>query len=382
MTIGIDASRAFLSNRTGIEEYSYRLIRHLRDELVRESVVLYVRCGQASRIDFPLPERWIVKELRARKFWTQWALAIEMIRNPPDALLVPAHTVPWIHPKRTVVVVHGLEYEVCPEAYAARERMLMRFSLRNSCRWASDIITVSESTKKDLVKIYGVPREKISVIYEGTGGEESKINSRNFGSDSSIPMSKPYFLFIGRIETRKNVARMIDAFCLFKRKRRTDHILILAGKPGFGYGGILDRKTKTTCPSDILELGYVDECEKRKLLQGADALLFPSLAEGFGLPILEAQSVGIPVLTSKISSMPEIAGECGAVFVDPSDTEDIARGIESVALDKPLRNAIISRGLRNARRFSWKKCAKGVARTLLVPNEVADDASEAHGIPN
>lgn len=357
MTLGIDASRAFLAKRTGIEEYSYQVIKHLRNELADERVVLYVRKGRVP--DFDIPKSWRVQTVGWPRLWTQGGLALEMLVRPVDALFVPAHTVPWIHPKNTIVTVHGLEYEFCPEAYSMWERLYMRWSIRNSCQWASRIISVSENTKQDLVRLYGVSEGKIRVVSEGVSIEKSEIESRRPESDS------PYFLFVGRIETRKNVARIVEAFDQFKDKCRTAHRLVLAGKPGYGFDEFKRQLEQSSRRSDIVELGYVGEERKRELLRGAAGFLFPSLYEGFGLPILEAQAAGVPVVTSKTSSLPEVAGAAGAAFVDPESAEDIALGIEKIALESDFRSAIIENGRRNVGRFSWESCAKQIARELV-----------------
>ena len=370
-TIGIDASRAFLEKRTGIEEYSYQVIRYLGNELAGERVVLYVRRNQS--INFDIPKAWRIRTLGWSRFWTQGGLALEMLRHPVNALFVPAHTVPWIHPKKTVVTIHGLEYEFCPEAYSWWERVYMRWSIRNSCRWASKIIAVSENTKRDLMRLYGVAEERVSVIYEGIGNSESGENSAESIGDSKLSSfvsklfsdSCRYLLFVGRVETRKNVARMVGAFDIFKRKYGTDHKLVLAGKPGYGYKKIREVVSESAHAKDILELGYVSEEEKRKLLRHATGFLFPSLYEGFGLPVLEAQSVGVPVLTSNTSSLPEVSGAGSTVLVDPLSIKDIALGIEKIALESDFRNAIIKNGRRNVGRFSWESCAKQIARELV-----------------
>lgn len=378
MTIGIDASRAFLPKRTGIEEYSYQVIKHLTKELAEERVVLYVRKNQV--VDFDLPKMWRVRSLGWSRCWTQGGLALEMLLRPVDTLFVPAHTVPWVHPKRTVVVVHGLEYEFCFDAYSWWERRYMRWSIKNSCRWASKIIAVSENTKRDLVRLYSVPEEKIRVIYEGVKqmknegsdfNEQGTMNKEQWNpslptTNYKLPIPRPYFLFVGRIETRKNVARMIEAFDIFKRKCGTEHTLVLAGKPGYGYEEVKSQIRQLTDESrdDIVEVGYVSEEEKLELLKNAEGFLFPSLYEGFGLPVLEAQAVGVPVLASNTSSLPEVAGEGGAVFVNPENVEDITAGIERLALDRGFRSAIIEGGFKNVTRFSWEQCAREIAEML------------------
>ncbi|QQS15546.1 MAG: glycosyltransferase family 4 protein [Candidatus Moraniibacteriota bacterium] len=381
MIIGIDASRAFLAKRTGIEEYSYQLIKHLRHELAGERVVLYVRATNNRQqttsskqsitdgIDFELPEKWAVRELWAPRFWTQGRLAIEMLFHSVDVLFVPAHTVPWIHPKRTVVVVHGLEYEFCPETYSLWERIYMRWSIRNSCRWASSIIAVSENTKRDLMSRYSMPEEKMRVVYEGVSYLQFPTDNEQSDSRPSVsrfPISNPYFLFIGRIEARKNVRRIIAAFDRFKKKHGTNHQLVLAGKPGFGYEVISDQLKTLPCREDVVEAGYVSEEEKWRLLRNANGFLFPTLYEGFGLPVLEAQSAGVPVVTSNVSSLPEVSGSDSAILVDPLNVEEIAQGIEKIALDQGFRSGIIERGFQNAARFSWEACAREIAELLKL----------------
>ena len=194
MRIGIDASRAFMKERTGIEEYSYQVVKSLRGKLKNHQVVLYLRKGQA--VDFDLPAGWRVKVIRWPYLWTQFGLSLEMLLRPVDALFIPSHTVPMIHPKKTVVTVHGLEYEVMPQAYSFPARMYMRLSIKFSCRWAATIIAVSENTKKDLINIYKIPGEKIRVVHEG-------VSKRNFQFPiyNQFPMIK--FLMMKKILNTK-----------------------------------------------------------------------------------------------------------------------------------------------------------------------------------
>ncbi len=369
MVIGIDASRAFLKRRTGIEEYSYQVIKHLRDVLPADAeVVLYVRKkvsfihGRIQKstpeIDFALPKNWRVRAIWAPRFWTQIGLSLEMLFQSPDVLFVPAHTVPLIHPKKTVVTIHGLEYEYCKEAYSFWERIYMHYSIMWSCKVASTVICVSENTKKDVMKLYGVGEEKIEVVSEGYE-KQSTINNQQLTKENS------YLLFIGRLEERKNVVRIIEAFEILKEKYKILHELVLVGKPGYGYARIKQQIANSKYQEVIIEKGYVTEAEKWELLQNAEAFLFPTLYEGFGLPVLEAQSVGVSVVTSNISSLPEVAGD-GAIFVDPFSTESIAQGIYQVLSDQGLRSGIIEKATRNVGRYSWARCAGEVAQLLLT----------------
>jgi len=368
MIIGVDASRAFLRRRTGIEEYSYQVISHLRKTIpAGDRVILYIRRNQI--VDFDLPENWMVKRLWAPRFWTQWRLSLEMLFHPPDVLFVPAHTVPIIHPARTVVTVHGLEYEMFPEAYSFWERLYMRLSIRFSVRAASLVVAVSENTKRDLVRVYGMPEEKLLVVYEGCSfrhSEQSEESRSVLESAANNGISRqarddrktPYLLFIGRLEERKNIVRIIEAFEILKEKYRIPHELVLVGNPGYGYEKI--RFKIQNSKFKIREPGYVLEEKKVKLLKNADIFLFPTLYEGFGLPVLEAQAAGVPVLTSNSSSLPEVGGE-GALYVDPLSAPDIAEKTWKILSEKEVRSAILAAGTENIRRFSWKKCSEEIA---------------------
>jgi len=373
MLIGIDASRAFIKNRTGIEEYSYQVIKNLMNRIGKEhQVVLYIRQNQS--VDFNLfgnlpagKQDWKVKAIKWPRLWTQIGLSLEMLFNKVDVLFIPAHTVPIIHPKNTVVTIHGLEYEFCPKAYSFWERLYMRISIKNSCRWAKKIIAVSENTKRDLIKLYNIPEEKIRVIYEGY---EKKLQSpiSNFQSSLNEKIFKPYLLFVGRIEERKNIAGILDAYRILVEKYNIPHALVLAGAPGFGYGFIKLKiqnylKIKNL-KLKITELDYVSENQKWQLLSHADIFLFPSLYEGFGLPILEAQSIGVPVIASNNSSIPEVVGK-SAILIDPKNPNEIAEAVQKILSDENLKKDLIAKGLENVKRFSWEKCVQQIAEVIL-----------------
>ena len=417
MRIGIDASRAFLEKRTGIEEYAYQVIKNLRDQLSCFEVCLYLRKKQT--VDFEIPANWKIKVINWPFFWTQGGLSLEMLFHPVEALFIPAHTVPLIHPKKTVVTIHGLEYEFCPQAYSLWERIYMRVSIRKSCQWASRIISVSENTKKDLMKLYKVTEEKIEVVYEGyessnhlniktfkqdteceslslracnqakqsrallKAGSPRIFDYKNSRDDEECSMfhdlcSTPFLLFLGRIEERKNVENIIKAFEILKEKYQLEHKLVLAGKPGFGFEKIQNKIQETRYNNQIISLGFVSEEEKWELLKKAEVFVFPTQYEGFGIPILEAQSVGCPVVASNNSSIPEITcpkakpsehrrlnlPEFSALLVNPQSPTEIAEAIHEIISNQSFKKDLIEKGLENVQRFSWEKCGREVAEIL------------------
>ncbi|MFA7209797.1 MAG: glycosyltransferase family 1 protein [Parcubacteria group bacterium] len=359
MIIAIDGSRAFLKQRTGIEEYSYQVIKHLRDKLDGHQVVLYVRKNQ--KVDFEMPGNWKIKTIRWPRFWTQLGLSLEMLLRPADVLFVPAHTVPWIHPKKTVVVVHGLEYEIMPQAYSKWGRLYMRCSIRNSCRWAEKVVSVSRNTKQDLVRLYGIPEDKIQVVYEGYDLENSK--SVPDGGNSDFQKYKPFLLFVGRLEERKNIVGIIKAFEILKEKHGVPHKLLLAGGNGYGFPAIGYLIENSKYKDDIIRLGFVPDEKKFELISQADIFMFPTFYEGFGIPVLEAQSVGVPVIASNTSSIPEVAGD-SAVLVDPDEAWYIAERTYELISDREYRGDMVKRGYENVKRFGWDGCAEKISDIL------------------
>lgn len=358
MKIGIDGSRAFLKQRTGVEEYSYQVIRKLRTRLNEHRVILYLRSYQ--EVDFSLPANWRIRKIHCPRLWTQIGLSLEMFLRPVDVLFVPAHTAPFFHPKKTVVTVHGLEYEIMPEAYSPFERFYMRFSIKNSCRWSRKIISVSKNTKRDLMNFYDVPEGKINLVYEGY---EDKTKGFNLAVEEEIEKLKPYFLFVGRLEKRKNILGIVEAFDLFKQKTGAKHKLVLGGRFGYGEEEIKARISQSDYAKDIVIMGFVSDERKWQLFKNAEVFLFPTLYEGFGLPVLEAQSQGVPVITSNTSSLPEVANG-SAFLVDPTEPKFIADAMIALTSDKKMADEMIKKGYENIKRFSWKNCADLIATVL------------------
>jgi len=360
MNIGIDASRAFIKEKTGIEEYSYQLIRNLAMmDLKSHQIFLYAK--KNSVIDFNLPDNFKLKIISLNKLWTQIGLASEMMKNKPDILFVPSYTIPQTHPAKTIVTIHGLEYKYFPECYSIKERLFLELNTLFSIKWSSKIIVPSESTKRDLIKFYGVEDSKIKVVYHGVRSQKfikSKVHK--------VKNNEFNILFVGRLEKRKNIVNLIKAFEVFKKSyelRATSYKLILVGKAGFGFQEIKKAIQESFFSKDIILKNYISEAEKDELYKKADLFVLPSFYEGFGLPILEAMSYGVPVICSNNSSLPEVAGDA-ALLVDPNNIQEISEAMSKVFNDD-LRNKMIKKGFENVERFSWEKCARETMNVLL-----------------
>ena len=358
MKIAIDASRAFLDKKTGIEEYVFQLVKNLQNDLADHEVILYLRIGGEEKLKkvFKIPEKWEVKEIPFKYFWTQIGMAWEFLTNSPDVLFVPAHTIPWIHPKNSVVTIHGLEYEHCPESYSLYSRWFHRFFIKKSCKWAKKIIAISENTKNDLIEVYGIDAKKIEKVYNGF---TEIVNTKK----TFKKRKKKYLLFLGRIEQRKNIERIVKAFEILKASKVYDGQLVLAGKAGHGFQKIKKTIDEIEFSKDVIMKGYVNDEERCSLIKNADIFLFPSLSEGFGLPILEAQSVKTPVITSDKGPMDEVAGDKN-LLVNPYEVESIVKVSKDILNNSQKSKKIVENGLKNIERFSWEKCGKETSEIL------------------
>ncbi|MDP3057086.1 MAG: glycosyltransferase family 1 protein [bacterium] len=364
MIIGINTSAALKENPTGVEEYVFQLIKHLAviPESRAHRFILYLnprlRSGRLKELQ-TLPENFELKFLSFPFGWTQIRLAWEMLNSKIDVLFIPVHILPLIHPKRSVVALHGLEYEYFPELYPFWHRLYLRWSTKYALKTAARIIAVSENTKKDLMKLYGGNVQKISVVYHGIG-QEPKIMSQDPENNK-----RGSIVYIGRIEMKKNILGIIEAYNKFRQKNlQFSNKLILVGGTGFGFEKIASAINASAFKKDIVLKGYVTESEKNDLLKNSSVFLFPSFYEGFGLPVLEAQAAGVPVITSNTSCLPEVAG-AGAVFVDPKNSREITMALEKVLSDEALRQDLIQAGYENTKRFSWEKCARETLKILI-----------------
>ena len=366
MLIGIDASRAVSPQPTGTETYSRQLIQALLALDSPYRFRLYFRISPPAA-SFPGAELWPIPFPR---LWTHIRLSWEMARRPPDLLFVPAHVLPPIHPPLSPVTVHDLGYLRFPRAHPPLQRLYLDLTTRWNSWAAAHLLADSEATKADLVAHYGTPPEKVTVAYPGY--DEALAPVRDPAALAAVKarygITGNYFLYLGTLQPRKNLSRLVTAFASLKPEAlQPETQLVLAGRRGWLYRNLFDQVRRMGLEDRVLFPGYIPEEDKAPLLSGALAFVFPSLYEGFGLPVLEAQACGCPVVCSNTSSLPEVAGE-GALLVDPTDAEALAAAMARLAGDPALRASLVERGFANLERFSWERCARtvlGVFERLL-----------------
>ncbi|MEA3248748.1 MAG: glycosyltransferase family 1 protein [Patescibacteria group bacterium] len=364
--IGIDASRANSITRTGTEWYAYHLIRELKS-LIPDSCQVVLYSKEPLRDDLvDLPAHWENRVLRwpPRYLWTQMRLAWEMLVRPPDLLFVPAHTLPLVLPKKAVTTLHDVTFMVVPEAYSWKGRAYHRFAARYAVRRAAHIFTVSEFSRQEIMKWFGADAERISVThlsYDESSFRSDLDMSRTSAVLNRHGVSKPYFLFVGRLERKKNFAALVEGFRKF-RESHSDHNLVLVGKRGRGADEVLGDGIE-----GIREMGYVGADELPHLYAGAEAFVFPSRHEGFGIPVLESFACGTPVITSRNSAIPEVAGQA-AYYLETNDAVGIAEAMGRIIDQSWLREKLSELGSLRVRDFTWRATAEktweGIERLL------------------
>jgi len=359
MLIGIDASRAVAGQRTGTEAYAYHLIQALISLTAEQAIRLRLYFNGPPPEDLlahaPHVEPVIIPFPR---LWTHFRLAWELHRRPPDLFFTPAHVIPWSYLGRSAVTVHDLGYHHFPQTHPWWQRAYLRWSTRHNGRRAHIILADSAATKTDLIQFDQIPAAKIKVVYPGappglqpvTAAAELATVARRY------QIEPPYLLYLSTIQPRKNLVRLVAAYADLPQPAPQ---LVIAGKMGWLAEPILAaiRALPPAVQACIVLPGYVDERDKAALLSGATAVVYPSLYEGFGFPVLEAQLCGTAVICANTSSLPEVAGD-GALLVDPLDTAGLTAAMQQVIMDADLRRRLIVQGQVNAARFTWENAAR------------------------
>jgi glycosyltransferase involved in cell wall biosynthesis len=377
MIIGIDASRANHNQRTGVEEYAFQLVQHLKKVIpVQVGVVLYVDKPLQGELA-GLPNNWTQKVLNWPpfgsaqgkpnwKFWTQIRLSWEMLWHAPDVLFIPAHVFSLIHPSKTVMTIHDIAAITFPQSYNWFERWYSVWSAKYAVRKLWQVIVPSEFTKNELTSAFGLQTtEKIKVVSHGYD-KRYTIGDKNIEDINKIlikyNLAGPYLLSVGRLEEKKNIVNVIKAFEKVRLQTSDFRLqLLLVGKPGYGYEKIKQAIASSPYKSDIITPGYVDDEDLPYLFAGAKVFVFPSLSEGFGLPVLEAMACGCPVVAGSGSASVEVGGEA-CLYANPLNAQEIASATQQALFQ---RSVLSAKGLARVGQFSWNKCAEETARLLL-----------------
>lgn len=360
-TVGIDASSANKPHKTGVEWYAYHLIQNMKKHALRpdERVLLYspaeLRGGLAE-----WPAGWSARQLSwtLKRGWMQIRMSAEMIRHKPDLLFVPAQGLPRVLGKKTATTIHDLGFLHRPDLYEVGTRKILELATQEAVNRSDQIITVSETTRQDILNQYPLSPDKVSVtplavdfsVFKTRSAQEIQLVREELG------IKQPYFLYVGRLEAKKNLPTLIKAFDRFCAQTGVAMNLVLVGSPGFGHGEIIEAIKLSPFGRFIKQVGYAPSAKIAALMSGASAFCFPSWFEGFGLPNLEAMAAGAPLIISDLPVHREVVGNA-ALFVQPDDASGWAEALHRIASNENLAHQLVDRGRERVQEYSWARTA-------------------------
>jgi glycosyltransferase involved in cell wall biosynthesis len=326
-----------------------------RNKIVSSPFVETIDCG------------WMIRFRPSRILWENLILPEVIKKRKIDLLHAAGFTLPGRISCKSVITIFDMTFFTMPQLHLASKVAYFQKMIPVALKKADKIIAISKQTKNDIINIFGVAQDKIRVIYIGAGKEFRVISDKDAveGIKQKYGLPKKYILFVGTIEPRKNIKGLIHAYEVLKKKGY-EHKLVIVGKRGWHYSDIFEAVRRLKLNSDIIFTDYVLGQDLPFIYNGASIFVYPSFYEGFGIPVLEAMSCGIPVVTSGVSSLPEIAGEA-ALLINPMDIEGISISIDKILRDSHLANALVKKGLDRASLFSIEKL---IAETVQVYKEV------------
>lgn len=379
MVIGIDGNEANVRERVGSGKYAFELLEQFAKHK-KHRFLIYLK--EEPLADLPKSHHFSYQVVGPKKLWTQFALPLKLFfGKKPDIFFSMGHYGPRFSNVPYVITVHDLSYLHFPQLFKKDDLYQLKnwsaYSIKNSIH----IFAVSKTTKEDIVKNYKLDPSKITVTYEGYAQDKFKPQSNDTIDKirKKYKIKEDYIIFVGTLQPRKNIERLIEAFKQVigrsgnRAIRKTpdnlitrqpdDLQLVIVGKKGWLYDPIFAKVKTLDLKDKVIFTDYVPDEDLVALISGAKVYVLPSLWEGFGIPVVEAQACGVPVVVSNTSSLPEIVADSG-ILVDPESVESITRGIGTVLSDEKLRQNLIKKGFENIKRFSWERCAEDVLAAL------------------
>ncbi len=366
MRVAID-STPLLNQRTGIGQYTYHLVRNLLDLDSAPNLVLFcVSLRKPASLQELIPEHpnlsYADYRVPARLMQTAWDMIglpyVESFTGQLDVFHATNYIAPPQKKGKLILTVHDVGFARMPEAHPQSSRMFSEVLPRQLQR-ADKVVVVSEFTRNELLEIFDVPVQKVQVIHNGISPDFRPIKEPAALGEifRKYQIEQGYVLFVGKLEARKNLVGIIEAYSLFKNSSKSAHKLVLAGSLGWKGEEALGKVVEYGLEKDVVHLGYVPDTDLPVLMSGAAVFLYPSLYEGFGIPTIEAMACGTPVIASNSTSLPEVVGDAG-LLVDPHSPEEIAHALTDILSDAARRNRLVNKGLARAKRFSWRKMAE------------------------
>jgi glycosyltransferase involved in cell wall biosynthesis len=367
--IAIDAADLCYDRVDGTRIYIKNVLDQIGKFDQKNRYLIYLKEQLNPQLKFKIYPNYEIKKSKSTFFWTQTRFPLELFKDAPQLLWMPLQTVPFVTLKKLkiVITIHDLAFLFFKKHFKLKDRVLLTKFAKKSILRADRIIAVSKNTKQDILKYFPISEKKIKVIYHGFDKKlfnlEKAINKNKIDQvKAKYKIKGDYLIYVGAIQPRKNIKVLIKAFAFLKNKNQANLKiknlkLVIAGAKAWLFKDIISKAKKSDFKEDIIFTGYYQTQELPYLLGGAKAFIFPSLYEGFGIPVLEAMACGTPAIVAKNSSLPEVGGKAVEYF-KTKDHLDLAKKILKVLEDKDLKKNMTKKGLIQANKFSWEKCAK------------------------
>jgi len=363
MKIAIQVADLDASRIDGTRVYIHNMLKFFGKLDKTSEFLLYHKNKFNPELTPPSFPNYKIKQKNFPFFWTQAWLCRQLRRDQPDVLWMPMHNIPVLHSgkMKTVVTAHDLAYKYFPQYFPKKDLFKLNLLGKWAFTKADKIIAISESTKKDILKFYpSVPESRIKVIYHGFDAEVFSV-ARDLSSECEVKkrmsISGEYILYAGAIQPRKNLDVLVLAFDIFKEKTKSEMKLVIAGERAWLSEGVFEKIKSSRFKKDILTPGRLTFADMGILVRGASVYVYPSLYEGFGIPVLEILASRVPLICALNSSLKEAGGDAPLYF-NEKNPSDLAEKIKLVLGDEELKRSMIEKGLEQVKKFSWEKCAR------------------------
>lgn len=349
MRIGIDANEANVERRVGSNTFAFEVLKRLPE---KHDYKVFLKNPPLP----DLPKNLSYEVLKPGPYWTQFALPLRLfLKKDIDVFYSSSHYAPRFCPVPLIITIYDLSFEKFPQYFKKSDLIKLKNWTSYSAKKADHIITISEYSKKDIIDMYKIPENKITVAYPGYNSDVyKKINNQDEinKTKNKYSIKGKYIIYVGTLQPRKNLPILLEALENLK-----DINLVIVGKKGWLYDEIFEKVKSLGIEDLVIFTDFIPDTDIAHLLNGAECFVLPSLYEGFGIPVVEAFACGCPVIAADSSSLPEIVSDAGALFY-PTSSQNLLSAMEKLLNDVKYKEDLVKKGLARSKLFSWDKCTE------------------------